>query len=131
VTTTQLARTPFDMIGGTAPIRAIVDRFYDLLDTDPGYAELRALHAADLTPMRASLTGFLAAWMGGPRDWFEEKPGRCMMSAHRGIDISPAVAGQWADAMRAAIMGSAVEPEFGAKFAAALADLATRMITRG
>jgi hemoglobin len=125
--TAQLARTPYDMIGGTAPIREIVDLFYDLMDTDPAYAELRALHAADLTPMRASLTGFLAAWMGGPRDWFEQRPGKCLMSAHKGVTISPETARQWAQAMRRAIESSSTDREFGAKLSGALSDLALRM----
>lgn len=126
-TAAQLSRTPYDMIGGTAPIREIVDRFYDLMEADPAYAELRALHAADLTPMRGSLTSFLAAWMGGPRDWFEERPGKCLMSAHKGVTINPDTARQWADAMRRAIEGSSVDQEFGAKFAGALSGLALRM----
>lgn len=126
-TTAQLARTPYDMIGGAGPIREIVDRFYDLMEADPAYAELRNLHAVDLTPMRASLSDFLAAWMGGPRTWFEERPGKCLMSAHKGVTITPETARQWAEAMRRAIEGSSVEPEFGAKFAAALSDLALRM----
>jgi hemoglobin len=124
---TELAPTPYEMIGGPQPIRDIVDRFYDLMDADPAYADLRALHTADLAPMRTSLASFLAAWMGGPRDWFEERPGRCMMSAHKGVTITPATARQWAEAMRRAIEESPVDPAFGQKFAAALGDLALRM----
>jgi hemoglobin len=125
--TAQLARTPYDMIGGTAPIQEIVDLFYELMETDPAYAELRALHAEDLSPMRASLTAFLAAWMGGPRDWFEQRPGKCLMSAHKGVTISPETARQWAEAMRRAIESSSVDRGFGAKLASALGDLALRM----
>ncbi|MBL8549648.1 MAG: group II truncated hemoglobin [Hyphomonadaceae bacterium] len=95
--------TPFDLLGGRDTMQAIVDRFYDLMDSDPAYAELRAMHAPDLTKMRRSLAGFLTAWAGGPRDWFEENPGKCMMSAHDPFAISPAIAGQWAEAMRRAI----------------------------
>jgi hemoglobin len=125
--TATLARTPYDMIGGTAPIREIVDLFYDLMEEDPAYAELRALHAEDLAPMRASLTGFLAAWMGGPRDWFEQRPGKCLMSAHKGVTINPDTARQWAEAMGRAIENSSVDQQFGAKMAGALGDLALRM----
>lgn len=127
MTTAQITHTPYEMIGGDAPIREIVERFYDLMEGDPTYAKLRALHAPDLAPIRASLSGFLAAWMGGPRDWFEERPGRCMMSAHAGMTITGATARQWADAMRRAIADSSVAPDFGAKLAGALGDLALRM----
>lgn len=103
-TTTQTRpSTPYERLGGTETLQKIVDRFYDLMDSDPAYAQLRAMHAADLSPMRKSLTGFLAGWSGGPRDWFEANPGRCMMSVHKPFTILGDTAGQWAGAMRRAI----------------------------
>jgi hypothetical protein len=36
--------TPFEWIGGEDKIRAVVERFYDLMDLEPGYAQLRASH---------------------------------------------------------------------------------------
>jgi hemoglobin len=101
--------TPFYRLGGHETMQAICNRFYDLMDSDPAYAELRAMHAPDLTHMRKSLAGFLAAWSGGPRDWFAENPGKCMMSAHKPYAISPEVAAQWADAMKRAIADVAPE----------------------
>ena len=125
------ATSAFDMLGGMPVVKRIVDRFYDLLDEQPDYAELRALHAPDLAPMRDSLAGFLAAWLGGPRDWFVQHPGRCMMSAHRSVAMSPAVGRQWGDAMRMAIAETPVDPAFGAKLAEALAGLARDMAASG
>ena len=124
---TTVVKTPFDLIGGLEVVREIVDGFYDLLERDASYAALRALHAPDLAPMRASLTGFLAAWLGGPRNWFEDHPGLCMMSAHRDVQMTAETGRQWAGAMTRAIQASSVEPGLGAKMAGALADLATRM----
>lgn len=95
--------TPFHRLGGHATMQAICDRFYDLMDSDPAYAELRAMHSPDLAPMRKALPSFLAGWAGGPRDWFEANPGRCMMSVHKPYTISEATAGQWAQAMQRAI----------------------------
>lgn len=94
------AMTPYERIGGAAPVAQIVRRFYELMDTDPAYARLRAMHARDLTPMVESLTGFLTAWMGGPRDWFATRPGACMMSLHAAIPgIDRDTADQWIAAM--------------------------------
>ena len=101
--------TPFYKLGGQETIQAIVDRFYDLMDADPAYAELRAMHAPDLTKMRKALAQFLAGWSGGPRDWFDQNPGRCMMSVHRPYVISRQVAEQWAEAMKRAITDIAPE----------------------
>jgi hemoglobin len=119
--------TPFVLVGGLPVVREVVERFYDLMEHDPAYARLRALHAADLVPMRASLAGFLAGWLGGPRDWFEANPGKCMMSMHRGVTMDADTAGEWARAMECAIMGSSMEPAIAAKLATALCDLARRM----
>ncbi len=107
-------------------LQAITQRFYDLMEQDPAYAELRAMHAPDLTEMRASLPLFLAGWAGGPRDWFEANPGKCMMSAHGGFAINKATAGQWGEAMRRAIDASEVADR---EIANAMADVLDRMAT--
>lgn len=124
---TLVIQTPYDLVGGAEVVRAIVDRFYDEMESDPAFAELRALHAPDLLPMRISLAGFLVAWLGGPRDWFTDNPGKCMMSVHKPIRIDGTTAAQWAEAMRSAIAASPVEPDLGGKMADALADLALNM----
>jgi hemoglobin len=99
----QPVQTPYDALGGRPVIDRIANRFYDLVETDPQYAELRAMHAGDLTPIRRSLAGWLTAWAGGPHDWFVENRGKCMMSAHRGLGVSAQTARQWSDAMARAI----------------------------
>jgi hemoglobin len=117
-------KSPFERIGGHAAMQAITDRFYDLMEQDPAYAELRAIHAGDLSVMRQSLPLFLAGWAGGPRDWFEANPGKCMMSAHGGIAITRDTAGQWAEAMTRAIATSEVADR---EIAQAMADVLARM----
>lgn len=123
--------TFFDLMGGAPVIASIVDRFYDLMETDTAYAELRALHAGDLAPMRKSLAGFLAAWTGGPTTWFEERPGTCIMSAHARISIDAATSGQWVEAMRRAIDGEAgLDPRLAEAMRTALSRMARGMINR-
>lgn len=118
------ALSPFARIGGRAALQRITDCFYDLMERDQAYAQLRAMHAPDLGPMRASLPAFLAGWSGGPRDWWDSNPGRCMMSVHKPFAIDGTTAGQWADAMRRAIAQAALpDPEI----ADALADVLSRM----
>jgi hemoglobin len=97
--------TPYDRIGGAPVISAIVNDFYDRMEQDPAFKELRDMHAPDLSPMRESLAGYLAAWSGGPRDWFEQRPGACIMSAHRKLatPITKLTADQWVTAMHQAI----------------------------
>ena len=122
------SKTPFERLGGRDVLQAITDRFYDLMEQDPAYAKLRAMHAPDLAPMRSSLAGFLTGWSGGPRDWWEQNPGKCMMSMHKPFAIDREVAGQWADAMKRAIADVApADTEIATALADVLANMALGM----
>lgn len=118
------AVSPFERIGGHPVLQAIAERFYDLMEQDPVFAELRAMHSPDLGFMREALPRFLAGWAGGPRDWFEANPGKCMMSMHAPFPINTQTAGQWADAMNRAIAETQVADR---EIANAMADVLARM----
>ncbi|MFM1815161.1 MAG: putative hemoglobin protein trHb [Pseudomonadota bacterium] len=96
-------RTPYELVGGEEAVRRLVDRFYDLMDSDPRAAGIRAMHAADLSPMRERLFEFLSGWLGGPPLYFQ-RPGRnCIMSAHRPFAIGESERDQWMMCMRQAM----------------------------
>ena len=65
------APTPYELLGGEAGIRRLVDRFYDLMDTAPEAATIRALHATSLKASREKLRLFLTGWTGGPPVYVE------------------------------------------------------------
>ena len=66
--------TMYEIVGGETGIRSIVDRFYDLMDTAPEAATVRALHAKSLKASREKLYQFLTGWTGGP-PLYEERYG--------------------------------------------------------
>lgn len=119
-----LTATPYDRIGGLDVMRKITERFYDLMEQDPAYLELREMHSPDLSEMRRALPLFLTGWAGGPRIWWEENPGKCMMSAHGGFRINGQAGAQWAEAMRRAIADTEVADR---EVADAMADVLDRM----
>jgi len=61
----------FELLGGEEGIRRLVDRFYDLMDTAPEAATVRALHARSLKASREKLFLFLTGWTGGPQLYVE------------------------------------------------------------
>ena len=63
--------TPFAWIGGEDHVKALVERFYDLMDLEPAYAALRAAHVSTLDNARQRLFWFLCGWMGGPQHYTE------------------------------------------------------------
>ncbi|MEF9963864.1 MAG: group II truncated hemoglobin [Comamonas sp.] len=66
--------TPFEWMGGEGQVRALVDRFYDLMDLEPAYKELREAHGSTLQDARDKLFWFLCGWLGGP-DHYQQRFG--------------------------------------------------------
>lgn len=121
---------PYDAIGGADAVTAIVARFYALMDEEPDYAPLRAMHAADLRPVAQGLDDFLTAWLGGPREaWMARNA--CIMSLHRDLAVTPEVAGQWVQAMARAIAAQpGMDLALGEAMIARLTQMAHAMIPR-
>ncbi len=87
--------TPYEMIGGEAKLRALVDRFYDLMELEPRYAELRAAHGSTLEHAREKLFMFLSGWLGGP-PLYTDKFGHPMLRArHLPFSIGTVERDQW------------------------------------
>jgi hemoglobin len=95
--------TPYAFMGGEEAVRRLTDTFYDIMERDPDFALLRALHAADLAPMRSRLFAFLSGWLGGPRLY-----GGCVMSGHTRIAIGPQARDEWLACMDRAMVDTEV-----------------------
>lgn len=91
--------TLFEVIGGADKLRALVDRFYDLMELEPEFAGIRALHPTPLDGSRDKLYWFLTGWMGGP-DLYIERFGHPRLRArHLPYAIGSAERDQWLRAM--------------------------------
>ena len=95
--------TPYELIGGEATVRRLADRFYEIMDTDPGAARIRAMHGQDLAPIRQLMFEFLSGWLGGPSLYFKRPEHRCIMSAHRPYAIGDVERDAWMMCMRHAM----------------------------
>jgi hemoglobin len=74
--------TDYERVGGGEPIRAVVDRFYELLLQDPrlvGYFE-----HTDLPRLKRHQALLISQVLGGPASY----DGRDLREAHAGMDIS-------------------------------------------
>ena len=116
--------TLYAQLGGAPALAALVDRFYDLMDADPAFAALRALHAADLVPMRAKLADWLCGWLGGPPRYFERPDAVCIGAAHSGFAIDAAMRDQWLACMFRALDETGVAAGVQARLRPPLAALA-------
>ncbi len=92
---TSAEASPFDRIGGESVIRALVDRFYDLMDLEPDYAVLRGVHGPELSQARDRLFWFLCGWMGGPQHYVEQFGHPRLRMRHMPFSIGVAERDQW------------------------------------
>jgi hemoglobin len=122
--------TPYEQLGGEAKLRALVDRFYDLMDLEPEFAGIRKLHPTDLAHSRAKLFMFLSGWLGGP-GLYAERYGHPMLRArHLPFAIGTAERDAWMACMMRAMEEVGVDERLRAALAQALFGTADWMRNR-
>jgi len=87
--------TPFAWMGGEERVKALTERFYDLMDLEPSYAALRAAHGPDLTNARERLFMFLCGWLGGPNLYIEKHGHPRLRMRHMPFAIGILERDQW------------------------------------
>ena len=103
-------QTPFQALGEDG-IRALVDAFYDIMDTLPEAGHVRAMHARDLSPMKEKLGDYLVGWMGGPPLYAARHGTVCMTEPHEPYAIGPRERDEWLLCMDKALEAIDAEPE--------------------
>ena len=93
----------FDLIGGEARVNELVDRFYDLMDLEPEFAVLRALHPQSLDGSRNKLFWFLCGWLGGPNHFIERFGHPRLRARHMPFEIGTQERDQWMRCMALAM----------------------------
>jgi hemoglobin len=127
----QTAASTFDVIGGEAGVRTLVDRFYDLMDLEPDHAGIRQLHPATLDGSRDKLHWFLCGWLGGP-DLYVQRFGHPRLRArHLPYAIGIRERDQWLACMQQAMGEVAVDPALASRLAESFFGTADFMRNRG
>ncbi len=93
----------FQAAGGAPGIRKLVDAFYDLMETLPDVAVMRAMHPADLTVARDKLHLFLCGWLGGEKVYAKKYGSITIPTAHAHLPIGAAERDQWLLCMQQAV----------------------------
>jgi hemoglobin len=125
------AVTPYERIGGDAQVRALVDRFYDLMDLEPAFVDLRAVHPSTLDGSRDKLYWFLSGWLGGPNHYIERFGHPRLRARHLPFRIGIRERDQWVACMLQAMQETGVEPTLAERLAESFFGTADWMRNQG
>ena len=123
--------TAFELVGGESAVRALVDRFYDLMDLEPAYRELRTLHPTTLEGSRDKLHWFLCGWLGGPQHYVERFGHPMLRARHLPFSIGIRERDQWMACMAQAMRDGGMDPALAGRLEKAFFGTADWMRNRG
>lgn len=121
----------YQRLGGEAAIRALVERFYELMDTLPESQGIRAMHARDLRVSREKLFMFLSGWLGGPQLYVERYGHPRLRQRHMPFAIGASERDQWLGCMKQAMEDVGLAPELRQQLEAAFFKTADFMRNQG
>ena len=91
--------TQYERLGGEEGVRALVNRFYDLMDSLPEVKNIREWHRKDLSDARQFLFEFLSGWLGGPPLYAEKYGNPNLRQLHLLVAIRIKERDQWLHCM--------------------------------
>ena len=100
----------YEMIGGEEGLRALVNRFYDLMDSSPEATKIRSFHPKSLNQSREKLFMFLSGWSGGPQLYVERFGHPRLRLRHMPFAIGAVERDQWLWCMNKALDKGGLDP---------------------
>lgn len=95
----------YQAVGGEQGVIALVNRFYEVMESNPEYTRIWDMHPQDKNVSRDKLARFLMSWMGGPSRYKEKYGPISIPGAHAHLNITSLERDQWLDCMRDAMQG--------------------------
>ena len=123
--------SPFEPLGGETGVRALVDRFYDLMDSEVQAQGIRALHPPDLSESREKLFLFLCGWLGGPQLYIERYGHPRLRARHLPFPIGESERDQWLSCMNRALQEQVEDERLRAQLQNSFAHTANHMRNQG
>lgn len=119
--------TPYQRIGGEPAVRALVKRFYQLMEELPEAYGVRKLHPRDLSGSEEKLYLYLTGWLGGPQLYVEKFGHPRLRARHLPFAIGGPERDQWLFCMRQAMQEQIADDALRAALDKALSELADFM----
>jgi hemoglobin len=117
----------YELIGGETGLRSLVDQFYDLMESSPEAAKIRAFHGKSLKPSREKLFMFLSGWSGGPQLYIEKFGHPRLRMRHMPFAIGTVERDQWLWCMNRALDESQIDTRVAEFLKVRFAEVADSM----
>lgn len=108
--TNEKTITLYEAIGGDATVRALTDRFYELMKTAPEGKASLDVHPPDLTNARDRLHDYLTGYLGGPPVYMEKYGHPMLRRRHFVAPIGPEERDSWLFCFRQALEETVENP---------------------
>ena len=120
----------YEMLGGETGLRALVNRFYDLMDVSPEAQKIRSFHAKSLDRSREKLFMFLSGWSGGPQLYIERFGHPRLRMRHMPFSIGTVERDQWLWCMNKALDESQLDRQVVEYLKVQFAEVADFMMNK-
>jgi hemoglobin len=121
----------YTRLGGEPAVRALVDRFYALMDELPEAYTVRRLHPESLAGSADSLFKFLSGWFGGPPLYIRERGHPRLRMRHAPYAIGAVERDEWMLCMRQALAEQVADEPLREAVERAFSDMAEHMVNTG
>lgn len=121
-----------EQLGGEEGVRALVARFYDLIETLPQGSDILALHfqGHGMAHVRAEQFDFLMGFFGGRRLYAERHGHMDLRALHAHVPIRPQEAENWLFCMRRAMVDCGISDNLRDQLMAVFTRAAHMLVNR-
>jgi hemoglobin len=123
-------QTPFDLLGGADRVRALAERFYDVMsEREPALAKLHVCDPDGKVDRgsRDRFAMFLIGWLGGPQDYIQQHGHPRLRMRHGRVRVDVAMRDAWLRCMQTAMNDLGVAGEVRDYLNTRFADVADFM----
>ena len=122
--------TPYELLGGADRVRALAERFYDVMsEREPALARLHVCDPDGKVDRgsRDRFALFLIGWLGGPQDYIQQHGHPRLRMRHGRVPVDLAMRDAWLRCMQAAMNDLGVTGEVRAYLDSRFAEVADFM----
>lgn len=115
-------------LGGEAGVRALVERFYALMDELPEAYAVRRIHPESLKGSADSLFEFLSGWFGGPSLYIQKNGHPRLRMRHAPYTVGPVERDEWMLCMQQALAEQVADQALRSGLIATFTQMADHMV---